>query len=285
VLSPFAALVLAPFGAMSAQASGWDSAATILKTQHIATAGYHRYNLPRRDIALRVGNVSVAVPLALGSWIGMSGTPARAMAMGDLVVTTQELQPLLAELQKQGVGVMAMHDHLVGEEPRLTYVHFHVAGKATAIASKLDAALAHTATPRPPTAASPARLTIDTARVFNALGIRGNASGNVASPSVVLVPGKVTMHGETLVPAMAYGTPINIQLVDSSRVLANGDFAVLDRKVQPVIDALAAHGITVTAVHNHLVGSQPTIYYIHFWKDGPMGETLTGLRAALDAAK
>jgi uncharacterized protein DUF1259 len=280
-----ALLALTPLCAATAQTTAWDSAATILKTQHLSTGGYHRYNFPRRDITLHVGDANVAVPLALGSWVGMSGTPARAMAMGDLVVTTAELQPLLAELQKQGVGVMAMHDHLVGEDPRLTYVHFHVTGKATDIASKLDAALSRTATPRPPAAASPARLTIDTARVFSALGIRGNASGNVASPSVVLVPGKVTMHGQTLVPAMAYGTPINVQMVDSSRVLANGDFAVLERKVQPVIDALAAHGITVTAVHNHLVGSQPTIYYIHFWKDGPMGETLSGLRAALDAAR
>src|SRR5256885_106569 len=83
-------------------------------------------------------------------------------------------------------------------------------------ATRLDAALARTATPRPPAAASPARLTIDTTRVFTALGIRGNASGSVAQPSVVLVPGKVTMHGETLVPAMAYGTPINVQMIDSS---------------------------------------------------------------------
>ena len=279
------ALAPLPLSIARAQNTAWDSAAAILKTQHLATGGYHRYNFPRRDIALHVGDASVAVPLALGSWIGMSGTPARAMAMGDLVVTNQELAPLLAELSKQHVGVMAMHDHLAGEEPRLTYVHFHAMGKATDIATRLEAALARTATPRPPVAAMPTRLTIDTARVFKALGIRGNASGSVASPSVVLVPGKVTLHGVTLVPAMAYGTPINIQMIDSSRVLANGDFAVLERKVQPVIDALAAHGITVTAVHNHLVGSVPTIYYIHFWKDGPMGETLTGLRAAIDAAR
>lgn len=284
VLSSLAA-TLACTAIAGAQTTGWDSAATILQTQHVATGGYHRYNFPRRDITLRVGGATVAVPLALGSWVGMSGTPAKAMAMGDLVVTNQELAPLLDELHKQGVGVMAMHDHLVGEDPRLTYVHFHAMGTATQIATRMSAVLARTATPRPPAAASPARLTIDTARVFTALGIRGNATGSVAPMSVVLVPGTVTMHGDTLVGAMAYSTPINIQMIDSNRVLANGDFAVLERKVQPVIDALAAHGITVTAVHNHLVGSEPTIYYIHFWKDGGLNETLTGLRAALDAAK
>jgi hypothetical protein len=93
------------------------------------------------------------------------------------------------------------------------------------------------------------------------------------------------MHGKTVVPAQAYGTPVNVQMVDASRYVATGDFSVLEGRVQPVISALAANGITATAVHSHLVGETPKIYYIHFWADGAPQAVLTGLRAALDAGR
>jgi hypothetical protein len=84
---------------------------------------------------------------------------------------------------------------------------------------------------------------------------------------------------------MAYGTPINIQAVSASRAVSTGDFSVRESKVQPVLSALAAGRITATAVHTHLVGETPKIYYIHFWGDGPLPDLLTGLRGALDAVK
>jgi hypothetical protein len=84
---------------------------------------------------------------------------------------------------------------------------------------------------------------------------------------------------------MAYGTPITIQQVSPTRAVATGDFSVLARQLQPVLRALAANGITATAVHNHLVGATPNVYYAHFWGDGPLDKLLVGLKAALDAAK
>jgi hypothetical protein len=87
------------------------------------------------------------------------------------------------------------------------------------------------------------------------------------------------------VPALGYGTPINIQAVSATRAVATGDFSVVGSKVAPVFTALTTHGITTTAVHSHLVGEEPRIYYMHFWADGPLTDVLQGLRAALDAAR
>lgn len=128
-------------------------------------------------------------------------------------------------------------------------------------------------------------MTIDTAIVFSSLGLRGRAQGAVAQVSVVLVPGTVTMYGRTVTPALGYGTPINIQSVSPDRAVATGDFTVVAAKVAPVFDALTAHGITATALHSHLVGEEPKLYYMHFWADGPLPDVLRGLRAALDAAR
>lgn len=266
-------------------AAAWDSVAHILKTSVVAGGDYHRYGFPRRDLTLSIGDVKVSPALALGAWAGFSGAPDDATMMGDLVLTSAEVRPVLAALSSQNVTVTAIHNHLIGESPRIVYVHFHGQGRATDLATRLDNVLAVTAIPRPAAAAAPQQLTIDTALVFRALGRTGRAQGNVAQVGFILVPGRVLLNGQPVVPSLAYGSPINIQMVDAARAVATGDLAVLGTALDPVLDALAEHGITATAVHNHLVGESPTIYYVHFWADGPVGDVLAGLRATLDAAR
>ncbi len=263
----------------------WDSAGRILRASGMLTGNYHRYNMPRRDLSVRVGDVTVAPALALGSWAGFSGTAADATLMGDLVVTAGELRAVLAEFAEQRITVSAIHNHLAGEEPQISYIHFHDQGDVLDMATRLARVVARTATPLPVTSAVPHPLVIDTALVFRALGASGRAQGNVAQVSFNLVPGVVTQRGRSVTPALGYGTPINIQMVNANRAVATGDFSVVGRHVDPVLDALAAHGITATAVHSHLIDEQPTIYYIHFWADGPLADVLRGLRAALDAAR
>lgn len=270
--------------AQAALSAPWDSVGKILKTSGTLTAGFYRYAWPRRDITLRIGDVTVAPALALGAWAGFAGEPSAATVMGDLVLLGDELKPVLAELANQRIDVTAIHNHVVGE-PQVTYVHFHADGEALDLATRLDRVLARTRTPRPPAATAPQAVMIDTATVFGTLGLRGRAQGNVAQLSTVLVSGTVTMHGKTLNPALAYGTPINIQMVDAGRAVATGDFSVTADRVTPVLSALMTNGITGTALHSHLVGEEPKIYYLHFWADAPLADVLRGLRAALDAAR
>lgn len=234
LLSPILMVVL--FAAIAhaqtpAVGAAWDSVSRILKAPASATGGYYRYGLPRRDITLKIGDVTVSPALALGGWAGFSGAAGDATVMGDLVLLASEVKPVLAELARQRLDVTAVHNHLAGEEPQLTYVHFHGQGGATELATRLDRVLARTATPRPVAAPVPAPPTIDTALVFRTLGHSGTARGTVAQA------------------------------------------------------ALAAHGIAATAVHTHLIGESPHLYYMHFWADGPLADVLAGLRAALDAAR
>ena len=263
--------------------TGWDSVGTILRTPAVFGGGYYRYNFPRRDLTLRLGDVTVSPSLALGGWAGFSGDPGDATMMGDLVLVSAEVKPVLAELARQRLDATAVHNHLVGETPTITYVHIHGQGSAIDLATKLDRVIALTGTPRPVVPAAPAPLTIDTALVFKVLGRSGRAQGGVAQVSFMLVADSVRLHGRTLVPGLAYGSPVNIQMVSPERAVATGDFAVTDEYVAPLVRALAAHGIVATAVHSHLIGESPTIRYIHFWADGPPGDVLAGLRAAIDS--
>ncbi len=205
--------------------------------------------------------------------------------MGDLVLTSTELAPALGELSRQRIAVTAIHNHLVGEAPPITYVHFHAEGDPLDLAHRLDGVLARTGTPRPvaPPPAGPLR--IDAAAVFKALGATGRAQGDVAQTSLVLVPDRVTLHGWTLVPALAYATPINVESLGGGRALASGDFALLARQVGPVLDSLTAHHITATGLHTHLIGEEPRLYFVHFWADAPLPDVLAGLRATIDGAR
>jgi hypothetical protein len=262
----------------------WNAVGRTLQSAPTAAPGYTRYNFPRRDITLHVGDVAVSPSLALGSWAGFAGTRDSAVAMGDLVLLAAELPAVLQQLRQSGLAVSAIHNHLAGESPTITYVHFHGEGPALSLAAAVDAALRRTATPRPVETAAPVPLAIDSEMVFHMLGLRGRAAGAVAQISTVLVPGAVTLHGKTLVPALAYGSPINLQSVSAGRMVGTGDFAIPEERVAGLVAALAEHNITATAMHGHLVGESPRVYYIHFWADGKPMDVLEGLRAALDAA-
>jgi hypothetical protein len=278
------ALLAGPSSALGQNADPWSAVGRTLGTENVSSTPYHRYNLPRSDLTLMVGDVNASA-IGLGAWVGLSGEPEDATMMGDLVVTSEELGPVLAELARQRIDVTAVHNHFAGESPQIIYVHFHGQGAATDLATRVERAVALTGTPRPAPAPRPQPVQIDTTLVYRTLGQSGSASGSVARLSFQLVDGPVTMDGHVVDPGLGYGTPILIQWVTESRAVATGDFAVLGPDVPPVLQALAEGGIVATAVHSHLLDSTPDIRYIHFWGDGPLDEVLRGLRRALDAVR
>ena len=263
----------------------WDSIGHILKSPPVAQNGYTRYNFPRTDLTVTVGDVTLAPAMASTSWVGFAGNANEAVVMGDIVTVLLETDAVTQQLTQEGIDFLAIHNHLAGSLPNVTYIHFHGHGNAYALAASMDRVLARTRTARPVMAPTAVPLAIDTARVYQALGQSGRARGDVVSLGFQFVPGAVVMNGETLVPAMAYGSPIAIQMISPTRAAATGDFSVPEGKVGPVRSAMIAAGITPTAMHTHLVGETPRVYYIHFWVEGPLDEVLGSLRRVVDAAR
>ena len=287
---PSARLVLVLMLGIAAQAHAqaaapWDSVGRILKSRPLPQNGYTRYNFPRTDLTIRVNDITLHPSLASTSWVGFAGTPDHAVTMGDLVTTLVETGAVTQALTEEGLEFLAIHNHLAGSLPNVTYIHFHGHGTVYALAASMDRVLARTRTQRPVMPAPSESLAIDTARVYRALGQSGRASGEVVSLGFQFVPGTVTMGTETLVPAMAYGSPIVIQMISPTRAVATGDFSVPESKVNAVRSTLVANGITPTAMHTHLVGENPRIYYIHFWAEGTLDTVLAGLRRTIDAAR
>ncbi|HTL06097.1 MAG TPA: DUF1259 domain-containing protein, partial [Gemmatimonadales bacterium] len=226
-------------------------------------------------------SVKVLPALALGGWVAFAPDGEQAFAMGDLVLTTDELAPVLAKLQQGGVEQSAIHHHLVGETPRVLYVHVHAHGDPVAIAKAVRAAVALTRIPAPTPAAAPPPLALDTAAIAGELGRSGRLNGAVYQVSVPRAE-TIKEGGFTIPSALGLGTAINFQPTGDGKAAITGDFVLLASEVNPVIRALSENGISPTSLHNHLLSEEPRLFFVHFWAEGDARALARGLRAALD---
>lgn len=242
-----------------------------------------RYNMPRSDLRVSAGGVSIKPAFALGSWVAFKAHGSGAEAMGDLVLLPEELAPVLAKLQAGGVEQTAIHHHIIMESPRILYVHVHGHGDPKVIATTVRAALALTGTPpaAPPAAPSSEPFGIDTTAVTAALGHAGRVNGGVWQVSVPRT--ETIKSGDFEIPAsMGLGTAINFQPTGGGKAAITGDFVLLGTEVNPVIKALGENRITVTSLHNHLLDENPRLFFMHFWANDDAVALARGLKTALD---
>jgi hypothetical protein len=184
-----------------------------------------------------------------------------------------------------------LHNHLIGETPRVMFLHIAGKGDAARLASHIKDALALTKTPLGESARKPGEVSTKTGAEeagFNAeqiqqvLGHKGTVKGGVLQVSVPRSE-PIKMEGVTLPPSMGMATALNFQQAGEGKVAATGDFVMIRDEVNAVTKALAEHGIMVTALHNHLVHGSPDLYFMHFWANDTVEKVAKGLRAGLDA--
>ena len=281
-LAPLLALSLTAAPAAFAQVD-WTAVDSALgRVGTMQDGGVRRYSMARSDLQVTAAGVRLRPAFALGSWLAMKpAAGGGVVAMGDLVLGEDELNPVLSALQQGGVGQTAIHHHVMRESPRVLYVHVHGHGDPVAVARTVRAALALTGTPAPAPAGPAPALDLDTAAVRAALGYAGRASGGVYQ---VGVPRAETIRdaGEVIPPSMGLGTVMNFQPTGNGRAAVTGDFVMTAAEVNPVIAALRANGIEVTSLHNHLLTDEPRLFFMHFWGNDDAVKLARGLRAALD---
>ncbi len=243
----------------------------------------YRIGFPRSDLHVTVGKVVVKPALALGSWVAFKQTgDSTAMLMGDLVLLPSEVGPVVDALQRGGIEQTALHNHLVGESPHVVYLHIGGRGRPVALATAVHDALARTQTP--PAAGAPAAprpLGLDTTLIAQTIGTHGRVNGGVYQLSVPRAT-SVTLDSMEVPPAMGVATAINFQATGAGTAAVTGDFVMIASEVNPVLRALRANGIVITALHSHMLGETPRLLFMHFWGEGDALKLARGLRAALD---
>jgi hypothetical protein len=228
--------------------------------------------------------VQVRPALALGSWVAFKDVGrGQAMMMGDLVLTEDEVGPVMRALQAGGVQQTALHNHVLHESPRVMYMHIMGHDDPVKLAHTVRAALSESKTPleAPAAPAVASAIDLDTAAVARTLGYTGRVNGGVYQVSI---PRRETIRqGEREVPpAMGVATAINFQPTGGGKAAISGDFVMVASEVNAVIRALQENAIEVVALHSHMLTESPRLFFMHFWANDDAIKLARGLRAALD---
>jgi hypothetical protein len=266
--------------------SDYQSVLTTLGKQGDFKADVLKVNIPRNDLAVTVAGVKTPTPFGFGGWIAMTkGSRGMDVMMGDLVLTQDEVNPVMSALLDNGIDVTALHNHFFWDEPRMFYMHVHGHGKAADLARKVKPALdligknskiAAAAAP-----AAPAGTTLDTAKLALIVGTEGEQTGAVYKITIGRDDLSIKEMGATINARMGLNTWAAFAGTNENAAIA-GDVAMLESEVTPVLKALRAHGLDVVAIHHHMTDTRPQIFFLHYWGTGPAEKLAAGFKAARD---
>ena len=244
-----------------------------------------KVNIPRNDLHVTVDKLSLPTPFGFGGWFAMTkGDGNEDVMMGDLVLLQEEVNPVMSALLENGLEVTALHNHFFWEDPRIFYMHLHGHGKATDLAERIKPALdliGKGTSPQKPATPPSAKASLDTAQVAKIVGHEGEQNGAVYKITVGRDDLKLKDMGATINSRMGLNTWAAFYGSNEDAAIA-GDVAMLENEVTPTLKALRQHGLNVVAIHNHMIGVQPVVIFLHYWGRGPADKLAAGFKAALD---
>jgi len=245
--------------------------------------GVLKVNIPRGDLKVVIGQRAAPTPFGFGGWVALAkGTGGSDVMMGDLVLTEDEVNPVMSALLENGLEVTALHNHFFWEQPRIFYMHVHGMGTAADLAKRLTPALALIPKPLapPPAAPAPALPALDSAALAKIIGHEGEQTGPVYKITIGRPDINLVDHGARINARMGLNTWAAFTGSDSDAMVA-GDVAMLASEVNPVLKALRSNGINVVAIHHHMTGGSPTVYFLHYYGTGGAAKLATGVKAAI----
>ena len=259
------------------------------KGKYVESEATYTVPLPRADLKVRVQGQPVPTPLGFGGWVSVKRTldGRSAVLMSDTVLLMEEVNPLIDAAHKSGLEIGAIHNHFFYEEPRIVYMHLHGMGDPTDLARKYATAISATKlfpANQAPAGPPPARTGKD---IFDTVGLDKvvGATGTVNGPTYKYTIGRPDLNviamGARMTPAIGLNTWMSLAGT-ADEAHAAGDVAMLDYEVNPVISALRAHRLEVVAIHNHMLGDDPHMIFLHYYGTGPAVTLAMGFRAALD---
>jgi Domain of Unknown Function (DUF1259) len=280
-VTPFIAAAILATPALAAEPD-WNQVGQALgKSGSVQAGGVYRVGFPRTDLKVSLDGLALRPGFALGGWVAFQPMGAEAMVMGDLVLTQDEVNPVMRKLEEGGVEISALHNHLLRAEPMTLYMHLQGHGDPVKLASAVHAGLALSKTPFAPPPGTSTPGNIDMIGIDRIMGYFGQDSGGIYQFGIPRAQ-PITDQGMTLPGPMGAAIAINFQPTGFDTAAITGDFVLLASEVNPVIKAMQANGIEITALHSHMLDEQPRVFFMHFWANDNARKLATGLRAALD---
>lgn len=249
-----------------------------------ADEGVFKVNLPRTDLEVNAAGVRLTPPLGLTAWAAFKRVGERTLVMGDIVLLEDQVSSAMDAALQSGLEVTALHNHFFWDSPKVMFMHVGGMGDTAKLADAVGAVftrLRETAGGKgrvPRATIDPARSKLDPAQLDALLGQRGAYKDGVYK---ITVGRTVRMHGHEMGKAMGVNTWAAFAGT-AEQAVVDGDFAMLESELQPVLKALRAGGIDIVAIHNHMTGEEPRMMFLHYWGVGRADALARGVRSALE---
>jgi hypothetical protein len=243
--------------------------------------------VPRSDLNVAVAGVHMIPPMGLTSWAAFAKSGSATQIMGDMVLLEDQVSPVMDAVLTGGLEVTALHNHFIWDTPRVMFMHIAGQGdeeKLAAAVGGVFAEIGKTAGGKgqiPKANIDPKKSTFDPAPIEAILGVKGELAGGVYK---IAIGRSTTMSGYPLGNTMGVNTWAAFAGSDKQAVV-DGDFAMREEELQPVLKALRQAGIHVVAIHQHMVGESPKMMFLHYWGVGQTADLARGIKSALETQK
>ena len=246
-----------------------------------------KVNIPRSDLRVTIRQRPAPTPFGFGGWVSFTkAADGTEVMMGDLVLTEDEVNPVMSAVLKQGLQVTALHNHFFWEQPRIFYMHVHGMGRAADIATRLkpaidviNQAIERAGAPAP--AASPGAPALDGAALAKIVGHDGEQNGPVYKITIGRPDIDLREHGAAINARMGLNTWAAFSGTPGDAMVA-GDVAMLESELPKVLCSLRANNIDVVAIHHHMTDVKPMVVFLHYFGTGPAETLAKAVRAAVD---
>ncbi len=287
-----ASLVLSLTGAHAAASQNALDTAKIeqltgLKGTFSKKENVFKVSKPRTDVKIQVDKWPMPLFMGLTSWAAF--TPAhngQVMMMGDTVVFQDEVNPAMSAALDAGLAVTALHNHFFFDQPKVYFMHIEGMGSAVQLSGAVKkvydkVAEIRAAHPEPATEFAgeiPGESKITAASLENVFGKKGESKDGMFK---VVIGRHAKMHGVTIGNEMGVNTWAAFAGTDDQSVV-DGDFAMAEDELQPVLKRMRAGGINIIAIHQHMTHEQPRILFLHYWGKGKAADLAKTVKKALD---
>jgi hypothetical protein len=247
---------------------------TGLKGKMNEKEGVYKVTFPRNDVKVVVDGWTMPPFMGLGTWAAFTkGAHAEAMVMGDTVLFEDEVNAAMTAALDNGLNVTALHNHFFFDRPKVYFMHIEGEGTVEKLASavkKVYDTIKNTraANPQPKdsfgTKSLPEKNSINASPLNTILGVQGEAKDGMVKFTIGR-PAK--MHGVNIDKDMGVNTWAAFAGGDDNAIV-DGDFAVTEDELQPVLRSLLKDKISIVAIHQHMTHEEPRIMFFHYWGRG-----------------
>jgi len=224
--------------------------------------------------------------MGLGTWAAFTATPSGAMVMGDTVLFEDEVNAAMSAALDDGLSVTALHNHFFFDRPKVYFMHIEGEGTADKLAGairKVYDAIKQTraANPQPKDSFGngplPEKNSITAGPLNEIFGTPGESKDGMIK---FTIGRPAMMHGVKIDNTMGVNTWAAFAGSDDNAIV-DGDFAVIEDELQPVVKSLIKDKINIVAIHQHMTHEEPRIIFFHYWGRGRARDLANAIKGGL----